>query len=276
MRFDVSQGSATAMQPIKVHPVHLLSATGLYLIGAMLLMVWLALQERILEIDWQLENGLAVAHPLGQADPITLDQIVLENGELLRLDADTLIRDPDVLPHYEDVNRFLEKQERLHQTLQANQVELIDTDGQTWIVPVRDRTLADLPFGFFFQLICGSLGLLIAGGVWSYRPYLRSAQMFFLCGFGFTLVCFTMGTYAYRELAMSGDVFTWLMRVNRFSVVLLSYCRLVVAVPETAESLSVYFIGIVYRRRNLDQPCSGLNGHCTPISRISFSAPWRR
>lgn len=223
MRFDVSQGSATAMLPIKVHPVHLLSAIGLYLIGAMLLMVWLALQERILEIDWQLENGLVVAYPVGQSEPITLDQIVLGNGEYLTLDADTLIRDPDVLPHYEDVNRFMENQERLHQTLQADQVELIDTDGQTWIVPVRDRTLADLPFGFFFQLICGSLGLLIAGGVWSYRPYLRSAQMFFLCGFGFTLVSFTMGTYAYRELAMSGEIFTNLMRVNRFSVVLLSY-----------------------------------------------------
>lgn len=223
MLFDVSQSPVKAMQPIKVHPVHFLSAIGLYLVVSVLLMVWLALQERIIEIDWRLENGTAVALPPGQPLPVSLAMIVLADGERLTLDADTLIRDPDALPTYDKANQFLANQTRLHDTLQFDRVDLIDSQGQTWTVPVRDRTLEDLPFGFFFQLVSGALGLLIAGGVWSYRPYLRSAQMFFLCGFGFTLVCFTMGTYAHRELAISGDLFTNLVRLNRLGVILLSY-----------------------------------------------------
>lgn len=206
----------------RVHPFRLLSLIGICSLLLVAAMIALALQERVIDVRWVV-SGDSVIATAEDGLPRVVTGISNSAGQITVLDADYLIRDPDALPTYADMNRFMAYQSELSELLQGPSAILVSRDFPDQTFSTRKRTLDELPFSLYFQLTCGVLAILITGGIWGYRPYLPSAQVFMLCGIGFMLVCFTMGVYSSRALALPEVIISNLVIINRFGVNLLTY-----------------------------------------------------
>ncbi|MDO9190038.1 MAG: hypothetical protein Q7U24_09210, partial [Sulfurimicrobium sp.] len=159
-----------------------------------------------------------------------VQRLVSATGESLAILPADLIEEPDFFDTYPLMADFFSKQSALHAVLRSPQVMLIWTDqngieSKTLIKP-RDRPLASMPGVFWFQLIVGFSGLLIAAWVYLLRMDDWGARMFALTGLMFPVFTVPAAIYSTRELALSGDVFRVLASLNHAGAFLFG-CALV-------------------------------------------------
>ncbi|MBR7800640.1 sensor histidine kinase [Undibacterium fentianense] len=132
-------------------------------------------------------------------------------------------RDPDQLTRFDDQNRLFSENRRLAEQIQANGFVVFFTGDQDFRLEMQKRTIQDIPWNFYFQVVCGALALLIGGAVWSLNPRSIQTITFFLCSLGFCLISNTLAVYSSRELVMDTDQFFFLAALNRFATYLLVF-----------------------------------------------------
>lgn len=132
-------------------------------------------------------------------------------------------RDPDQLQRFEDHNLFFLELASLYHQLKRGDFSLRGANGQLLTLVLRERNVVDIPLTFWMQLSCAVLALLIGGAVWSLRPTSPQAIAFFICSFGFCLICSSLAVYGSRELVMRPDHFFMLTTLNRFGTYLMIF-----------------------------------------------------
>lgn len=139
--------------------------------------------------------------------------------ELLAAD---LTEDPDELIEYAQVENFLDRQSQLADILRQPAVLLSwqDANGafrDTLVSPSR-RPLRDLPFLFWYEVVCAMGGLLIAGWVKVLRADDRAALFFAITGLCMFVAILSNSLYVNRELTV--DALRSLVIINHAGVLL--------------------------------------------------------
>lgn len=139
------------------------------------------------------------------------------DGSLIPLHADTIHEDPDLLS-YQDYNALLVQQNRLMKELENGKLQIITQDQKTVVLQTESRVNSKATAYLLVKAGYGWVALLVAVGVWAYNPSRLETRLFCLSGISIFLTTLTLGTYGGRELAISGDVFSWLMAINHLAV----------------------------------------------------------
>lgn len=127
------------------------------------------------------------------------------NGERIAMAGEDIIEEPDFLNDYADYNDFMARQEAISRILASARVGLETPTGITWLNPGQ-RPLGDLPWIFWFQMICGGIAWMVGANVIA-NSRERAARIYAMTGAAFLLVTYTAAIYSARELALDGSLF---------------------------------------------------------------------
>lgn len=152
-------------------------------------------------------------------DPAPLVSIRGNGGPAVMVEPVDLVEEPDTLPTYADIRRFLARQSALDRLLDGSNVTIETIYGagksRQSVVPIEDRRpVKDLPATFWVQLAVGLSSFLIGGWVWALRREDPAARMFALASFGILGFTFPAAVYSTRELAIDGALFRGLSVMN--------------------------------------------------------------
>jgi len=136
----------------------------------------------------------------------------------LQLNTLDFIEDPHSVPSYADMNEFFQRQQQLHRILQSPTVTLTVESNQgqlsQYLIHPIARTLADLPFVFWFQLVVSGLGFLLGCWIWVLRPHDIGARLFGLLNCMYPAFAFSAAIYSTRDIALEAVFFRTLMLIN--------------------------------------------------------------
>lgn len=191
------------------------------------LLLWLALQQPWLGLQFELSTSgdAVIVRPASAEDgrvqagvyALALSGLNGDHIDLLPMD---IIEEPDFYDTYEQTETFFLRQSRLDAILRSGEVRLHwqDADGQTGTSTLKPgkRHLRDLPVVFWFQLLTGLAGLLIASWVFLLRTQDWGARMFMLTGLAFPFATSTAAIYSTRELVLPEGMFRLLSTINHF------------------------------------------------------------
>ena len=139
-----------------------------------------------------------------------------DGRERVAIDADALVEDPDFLPSYAKRDVFFEKHARLSRVLESPEVVLYSADGTEERVRPQPRTVAMLPFVFWYQLFCGLIALLTGATVFAFRRDQPAARLYGLTGLSFAIITYTAASYSVRELTLEPRLFRILAAADHF------------------------------------------------------------
>ena len=139
-------------------------------------------------------------------------------GSALEIDAIDIVEEPDFFDDYATIDNFYERQAKLRALLSSPALELRfeDQHGTLSKRQVRpgERPLSDLPAVFWFQLLAGASGFLIASWVYATSPENLAARCFLVLGATFMGFTAPAALYGTRELALSDGPFRALSTLN--------------------------------------------------------------
>ena len=142
----------------------------------------------------------------------------IESLGSIPLNPQLLIEEPDQLPSWSEYNAVMHNMTQL--AAESNAASLTaQIDGKAIILPVRERTLLDLPGLFWLQVSIAGLAFLIAAGVYSFRPKNAGAKHFFFAGLFIGISALSASVYSSREIILDGDTFLFLSRANQLGAV---------------------------------------------------------
>lgn len=206
-------------------PLKLAAAAMAASLGGALVVLILALGQPSLAIDLAVPRqgeGLVV-RGVDQPDlaPLVGARVVgigAPGGARVPVDGGTLIEEPDKLNDAALIRAFRADQDRIRALLSDEAVVLYwlgaGEAGET-VVPVQPaRPLADLPLGFWAQLVTGLAGAMIGGWIWALNPGRASHVLLFLTGIGLQVSASSAALYSGRELALSARAYEVLAPVN--------------------------------------------------------------
>ncbi|MDF1726167.1 MAG: ATP-binding protein [Sulfitobacter sp.] len=128
--------------------------------------------------------------------------------------------EPDHLGTYPAMRTFFDRQSLIADQLDQPQVAvryLSQTgESRSETLTPRPRTLADLPFPFWFQQGVGILALLTGGWVLSLRRKDWGARMFGFTALFIPVFAIAASVYSTRQIALPGDTFKLLSQINHF------------------------------------------------------------
>lgn len=134
--------------------------------------------------------------------------------------SDDLVEEPGFFDSYAAMDRFFQRQTRLAAAVRGPVLlEWRDPSGRVsrqQVQPAPERPLGTLPPVFWFQLMCGTVALLVGAWVYALKPQSRSARLFALSGLFFLPATLAAAVYGTRELALPGDLFRLLSAANHF------------------------------------------------------------
>ncbi|KZY29471.1 histidine kinase [Alcanivorax sp. HI0044] len=133
-----------------------------------------------------------------------------------------LLEEPDVLPHYTELNVFFETHRELSQWLSDGQLMLVDDAGNTYPVQLQQRHLTQLPGLFWLQLVCGLAGMVICILVWVPAKHEVAITSFAVTGLSYVLFSSAAAIYSTRDFFISGTLFAWLSGLNHLGALLFS------------------------------------------------------
>lgn len=132
------------------------------------------------------------------------------------LHADDLTEEPDMLPDFATLRRFMARQGVLATALRDPAGVVLDLrpGGPRQVVAQGVRPPGTLPPAFWAQLVVGLFGY--CGGAWivGMRRDGPAERALFAAGVGLLLSAFAAAVYSTRELALPPDVFAVLAAVN--------------------------------------------------------------
>ncbi|RMG53860.1 MAG: hypothetical protein D6717_10485 [Gammaproteobacteria bacterium] len=141
---------------------------------------------------------------LAEGDVVT--GIGTVSGGVVRLQAVDVILDPDVIPTFKGLNRFLQRQQQISSSLAAPVTVLTTGDGrelkvQTW----PRRPMGTLPLEFWMFQIYGAVAMHVAAWVWATARVRRAAMLVLVSGFAFLLSTASVSLIVTREIALPAD-----------------------------------------------------------------------
>lgn len=171
---------------------------------------------RIIHVD----DSLVAQVPTG----VKLQKIVSPKGESFSLVPTDLSMESDFCDTYTELADFFARQTILSTRLKEENIVLIwiDTQGKEGqsVIALKQRTLADLPIVFLFQIFVATAGFLLSTWIFLLRPSDLGARIFMLAGLMYPITVLTNAIPGNRELAISGDVFRLLSSINHVSGIL--------------------------------------------------------
>lgn len=145
------------------------------------------------------------------------------NGESIQTaDVSLLIEEPDVLPHYADLNTFFDSHQTLYKWLSAGTLKIVSDTGKEYSMERRSRSLTQLSGLFWLQLLCGLAGMIICLLVWIPAKREIAIHSFALTGLSYVLFSSAAAIYSTRDFFIPGTMFAWLSGINHFGALLFS------------------------------------------------------
>lgn len=148
--------------------------------------------------------------------------IALDGGqEIIELEPEDLLEEPDLLPSYELYNRFMLRQGKLYDILHSPQLS-IKLEEAGWVsLKTRTSTWTELPALFWVQMLVANVSIVVGSALRLFRRHDRSAFHYFLSGVFLALVVFPAAIYSSRELALPADHFRILSVIDHLGLYLL-------------------------------------------------------
>lgn len=140
-------------------------------------------------------------------------------GSRLAADPSLLLEEPDVLPTFEAIERFLDGQGMISRALYAGGVTLELEGGSERFVRAAPRGVTGLPFEFWMQLVFALVGLVLGGAVWAFKARALTTRLYALTGACFALAAMTAAVYSTRELALDPSLFRTLSALNALGTI---------------------------------------------------------
>ncbi|MCK5769027.1 hypothetical protein [Algiphilus sp.] len=164
-------------------------------------------------------------HP-GLSDGDRLVALLAPDGGTIPLGAEDLSPEPDArFARYSAMDAFFARQSAIAALMRTDTLRVRLADGRRVALHMTDhRPVADLPFIFWFQLICAVGGLLGGASVLAFRWRDPAARYFALTGVGLSLAATAASIYSSRELAIDGDLFRALSATNQSGSLLFCGC----------------------------------------------------
>ncbi len=217
-------------------PTYALLALALVSVMLIACAAWFALKQPWIGVQMAVvDDKVRVVHviaALGQQIPegVEVKRLVSATGEAQDVLVSDLIEEPDFFNTYSEMAEFFVRQTTFDAMLREQQVTLVWVDDsgvekQVRVTP-KKRPLSSLPLVFWFQVIVGFIGFLIASWIFLLRKDDWGARMFGLSGVLFPIFTLPAAIYSTRELALQGEIFRWLASLNHFGAFMFG-CTLV-------------------------------------------------
>lgn len=134
----------------------------------------------------------------------------------LAAEAGDLIEEPDMLPSFAALDRFLERQGHLARGLRdpGGFALEVRNGASLRLNPAPSRPVWTLPLAFWVQLVVGVFGFWVGAWVLSLRRGGVAEAFLFLAGLGLMLSAHAAAVYSTRELALPVGMFRVLSAVN--------------------------------------------------------------
>ncbi len=168
----------------------------------------------------QVDDALATHVPTG----VQLQKIVSPKGESFQLIPTDLSMESDFCDTYTELAEFFARQTIISNLLKEDSITLIWVDKSNKenqaVIAIKQRTLADLPIAFLFQLFVATAGFLLSTWIFLLRPRDLGARLFMLAGLMYPVTVLTNAIPGNRELAIPGELFRLLSSINHASGIL--------------------------------------------------------
>jgi len=198
---------------MQISSQHRLFLSSILLIIGIFTAIELALKAPILDVkismDTQTQQILISPKSL-PTQALFADNSHLESIAGVPVRAALLIEEPDQLPTWAAYNQFMSEMAIIYQASLQGQV-LAVVSGKTVVLPVRDRSVLDLPGLFWLQVVIAGLAFLIAAGVYAFKKQNAGAQQFFFAGFALGVSALSASVYSSREFILDGD---WILMLS--------------------------------------------------------------
>lgn len=219
-----------------------LAATAAALLG--LLAIALALAQPWMGVQLEVQGGMvrivevepgSPAAAAGVPSRATLVALESSNGaHVLELEPSDLIEDPDLFPSYAQWGRFYKRQDEMARMLNSPALGLrvrADNGRESLHVvrPAPMRTLASLPFAFWFQLVVPAVGMIAAGWVLSVYPLQPATWFGGVSGVLLLVMVMAAAVFSTRELALPSALMHALSVTNHTASLLAKFCMAGVA-----------------------------------------------
>lgn len=190
---------------------------------------WMGVQLAVIDDKVRV---VQVAEALAQQIPegVEVKRLVSATGLSQDILVSDLIEEPDFFNTYPEMAEFFTRQTTFDAMLRDKQVTLVwvepsGAEKTVTITPIK-RPLSSLPMVFWFQVVVGFIGFLIASWIFLLRKDDWAARMFWLSGVSFPIFTMPAAIYSTRELAMQGETFRWLASLNHLGAFMFG-CALV-------------------------------------------------
>ncbi len=152
---------------------------------------------------------------LNPGDQLAFIQHV-ESGEKIKLLPADINLEPDSVTTYTAYNAFFQRQAILYTFMQQEVLSVILVDGtERKIKPLKHRPISELPWLFWYQLLCGVLTFVAGVSVWASKRNDKVVFYYWLTGVGLLLASSSAAVYSTRELALDADIFKSLSLINQ-------------------------------------------------------------
>lgn len=140
-----------------------------------------------------------------------------------------LIAEPDTLNSWAEFDFFISEQNKIAQDFVRDGTLLKTPDGKSINAKIAPHSIFELPLGFWVSFLTGALSFLIGGTIWSLRANDKASMILALNGLGLFIAFCGSGIYASRQLAISGDLFVNLTKINHLGGDLMGLSLLLLA-----------------------------------------------
>ncbi len=183
------------------------------------LAVWAVLVYVNLQVPWlglkllPSENAVrveAVAEHHPNSARIAPGDVLLTIGpqtaEPIQLQADDLLKEPDVLIDKGAYSGFMARQQRIYSAYSGGRMNVVLSDGQRIELLAEARPLGAISWLFWLECAWTLTCLLLGAAIWAFR---RDEASAYLLGTGIAYFVFVAGDamYGTRELALPSDLF---------------------------------------------------------------------
>ena len=143
------------------------------------------------------------------------------DGRQIPLHGNLVMEEPDLLSHT-DLNLFMKRQTELDQALRSGGARFVLASGDQVPVVAIDTPWRQLSDGFSIHTFYGLIALLVAVGIWAFRPKSAATRLYALSGVATMVNTLTLAIYGDREFVLSGDVFAVVSAVNHLATLMVN------------------------------------------------------
>jgi signal transduction histidine kinase len=141
------------------------------------------------------------------------------NGQRIMLDGDLIMEEPDLLS-YDKLNFFMQRQTGLDRALRDGNARFVTASGERLPVSVESAPWQVLWGGFAVHAFYGLIALVVAIGIWAFRPESPATRLYALSGVATMVNTLTLAVYGSREFVLNGEVFRVIAAINHLATLL--------------------------------------------------------